>query len=114
MLNFTLTDSQGAVRVISVPVTVDLIDGLEDKDVNFSLYAYPNPTSGKVRIQVNGEIQRQYSLQVFNILGTSVLAKENNASSEETELDLSALPKGIYLIEVTDKLGKSIRRIVKE
>lgn len=113
-LLFTLTDSHGAVSEVNVPVTIDLVDGLEDKDVNFSVYAYPNPTTGHVRIQVSGEISRSFSVHLLNTLGASVLTKEHCSSQEETSLDLSALPKGVYLLEVTDQKGKSIRRIVKE
>lgn len=113
-LRFTLTDSYGAVTEAEVPVKVDLVDGLEDKDVNFSVYAYPNPTTGRVRIQVSGEISRSFSVHLLNTLGALVLSKEDCSSQEETSLDLSALPKGVYLMEVSDQNGKSIRRIVKE
>lgn len=113
-LTFTLTDSNGATKEEAITVTVDMISGLEDKDVNFSLYAYPNPTTGKIRVHVSGEIHKQYNIAVMNVLGASMLTKENVSSYDEAEVDLSALPKGIYLIEVSDKAGKSVRRIVKE
>lgn len=113
-LTFTLTDSHGAVTEASVPVKVDLVDGLEDQDINFSVLAYPNPTTGQVRVQVNGEISRSFSVEVMNTLGATVWMKENCNSAEETVLDLSALPKGVYLLSVSDQKGKSIRRIVKE
>jgi len=113
-LTFTLTDSHGAVTEASVPVKVDLVDGLEDQDINFSVLAYPNPTTGQVRVQVNGEISRSFSVEVMNTLGATVWMKENCNTAEETVLDLSALPKGVYLLSVSDQKGKSIRRIVKE
>jgi hypothetical protein len=50
----------------------------------------------------------------LNTLGATVLVKEHCIANEDTQLDLSELPKGVYLLEVTDQVGKSIRRIVKE
>jgi hypothetical protein len=114
-INFTVTDSHGASTLHSVPVVVDAITGIEDHDVNFHISTYPNPTKGKMSIHIDGEINSSFNVKVFNIFGVPVMEATNREyEQEDSELDLSVLPKGIYLIEITDQKGKSMRRIVKE
>jgi hypothetical protein len=113
-LIFTVTDNKGAEKIETLPVKVDLVAGLEDEDVNFSIYAYPNPTSGQIEIHVSGEISTHYSIDVINTFGTAVMPRKNSTNERKTSIDLSSLPTGIYLIQVSDEKGKSTRRIVKE
>lgn len=108
-LLFVVTDSHGAVSTYSMAVNVSPVLGMEENDVNFSLTAYPNPTKGKAYIHIDGEIATQYHIRVFNAMGATVLVKDTTR-----ELDLSSLQKGIYFIEITDKAGRSTRRIVKD
>jgi subtilisin family serine protease len=114
IMTFTVTDKFGAVRKMDMTVKVDLISGLEDLDILFSLTAYPNPTTGSIRVKVKGEISNTYSLRIINSLGVPLLLKENCDPRQETVIDLGTLPAGVYLLEVTDKRGKSMRRIVKQ
>jgi subtilisin family serine protease len=114
VMTFTLTDKFGAVKKIDMTVKVDLISGLEDLDILFSITAYPNPTSGIIRVNVKGEISSTYSLRLVNSLGVPLISKEECDPTQETVVDLSTLPTGVYLLEVTDRRGKSMRRIVKE
>lgn len=113
-ITFNLTDKHGATKQVDIPVRVDLINSLEDLDQLFSLTVYPNPTTGFVRIRVKGEIRSSYSVRVISTQGYTLLKKDEVDAKDETVIDLRALPKGVYLMEVTDMRGKSIRRIIKE
>lgn len=113
-ITFTVTDKFGASRKVEFPVKVDLVSGLEDLDILFSVTAYPNPTSGIIRVKVKGEVSNRYSLRLINNLGVPLVSKEDCDPTQETVVDLSTLPTGVYLLEVTDRRGKSMRRIVKE
>jgi subtilisin family serine protease len=114
-LVFTVTDSYGAITKDTVEVVVDAVSGIEDRDINFSISTYPNPVREKLAIHIEGEINSHYHVRVFNMLGISAM-EINNIPSQQmyTELDLSNLPRGIYFVEITDRSGKSTRRIVKE
>ncbi len=112
-LVFTLTDIHGAVKQDTVDVSVDVIAGLEEQESNFKLYVYPNPTSGKVAMHIGGEIRGAYTVTVRNTLGVALIKGDENRGGE-IQLDLTSLPAGIYLIEVRDDNGKSVRRVVKE
>jgi len=74
---------------------------------NVSLY--PNPTSSLLYFKSDSQIEM---IKVYNLLGKVILTKEAKGMSQ---IDISELPKGIYLIEFEFKSAeKSVKRIVKE
>jgi hypothetical protein len=113
-ISFTLTDKHGAKKTVEIAAKVDLVNGLEDLDQLFSLTVYPNPTADYVRVRIKGEIGESYSLRVMTMQGFTMINKDEISSRDEAVIDLRSLPKGVYLMEVTDRRGKSMRRIIKE
>jgi GEVED domain/Secretion system C-terminal sorting domain len=59
---------------------------------------YPNPVTDVLNLNYNTNIA---SVTVINLLGQTVLSK-NNINTAETQLNLSALTAGTYLVKVTD------------
>jgi len=74
---------------------------------NFSLY--PNPSNGKVTLQAQNNNKAQIS--VYNILGSQVYATYQDLNSE---LDLSALESGAYLVRVETEGEQTIKRLIIE
>jgi hypothetical protein len=71
--------------------------------VDKSIVVYPNPTTDKVVIDVDG----LKKVQLFN--GAGKLLQETNNNSE---LDLSAFPKGFYFLKVFTEKGIYIEKII--
>lgn len=74
------------------------------------LHVAPNPTSAITKIESHSTIE---NLQLVNSVGQSVPVNysiENNA----TWINLSELPKGVYIVEVSTALGRFKERIIKE
>ena len=70
---------------------------------------YPNPTTGMVTI--TGEKLKQ--AEVFNMLGQQMLSTKGEG--KELQIDMTALPAGVYFVTVTDEEGrKCMRKVVKE
>ncbi|MBI3143079.1 MAG: lamin tail domain-containing protein [Bacteroidetes bacterium] len=84
--------------VLPVSVAGQLNDGLR---------VYPNPTSGKVFID---GATASVSVEVYNLVGTRVLSFAN----VQNGLDLSALPKGMYILDASSN-GSPLftRRVIK-
>ncbi|MCF8258826.1 MAG: T9SS type A sorting domain-containing protein [Flavobacteriales bacterium] len=74
----------------------------------FRLRAYPNPTTGLLTIDTEG--QDILSMEVMDIRGGLVLATSTNS----TTLDLVALPSGPYLLHVVTAKGSTWQRVVKQ
>tara|TARA_B110000285_G_scaffold230103_1_gene296080 strand:+ start:673 stop:1470 length:798 start_codon:yes stop_codon:yes gene_type:complete len=65
---------------------------------------YPNPSTGIVTFTTNKN-NIGGDLSVYNIVGEQILSEQ--IIDNKIEKDLSRLPKGIYLILVTNKFGQS-------
>ena len=65
----------------------------------FQVKAYPNPTTALLTIET--ESTKELAVQMTNLLGQSVLAKREFNYS--TELNLSALPTGTYMLLLFDE-----------
>jgi Secretion system C-terminal sorting domain/SprB repeat len=79
------------------------------------LNIYPNPTFDKVLVEGNFEGDETLTLSLFDITGRQIFVQKNSVNSSIfTSIDLSALTKGIYLLEVKSASGwKKIEKIVK-
>jgi hypothetical protein len=81
---------------ITQATSVDDFDTIK----NFSIF--PNPTNGMVKISASNAGLHDYSLTIFNLLGRQVYSKPiNNVEGQiNAAIDLSALPKGVYFVEL--------------
>ena len=86
----------------------ELLDVNETKSSVFASI-HPNPTSSMVT--VTGESLRQ--AEVLNILGQQVLSVQGKGN--ELQINMVALPAGIYFVNITDEEGRRcVRKVVKE
>jgi hypothetical protein len=80
---------------------------------------YPNPNqSGIVRLSIPSTESIE-SLTLFNTIGQAVMTVPNpqqtHVAETYTELDIMALPAGIYSIQVVTASGKTgVARLVKQ
>jgi Secretion system C-terminal sorting domain len=91
--------------------STDLKDELSVKEEKVNdLVAFPNPTTGLITIKSDSKIID--SVTVNNLFGEEVQIK--NTSNSNTELDISNLPKGIYLVKVKSGDEEKVMRVIKE
>lgn len=65
---------------------------------------FPNPTSGALKLELETNESVDLTIRIFNALGQSIDQRVlNNVIGNSTqEFDFNHLPKGIYLIELSD------------
>jgi len=70
----------------------------------YGLYIFPNPCSGKFKIQIS-KLKSEVEMLIMNIHGQEILRDKFviNSSSYNKEIDLSNLSKGIYYINFRNK-----------
>lgn len=78
----------------------------------FSVSASPNPASNFFIIQWQGNSTESISIDVFNILGTSVYHRQGIQSS--TIQFGNDLPDGVYMLQVTQGSEKKIIKMIKQ
>lgn len=93
MVPLTLANCSGTTNVVE----------LENKELIF-VQVFPNPTSDKLNIFI--DYQKAFSkielkAYLFDLLGNEILSKPIN--SNNTKIDVSSLPSGIYLFSIAQK-----------
>ena len=77
---------------------------IEDQtQLNISIY--PNPTNNTLFISGN---ETPIAVAIFNVLGKEVLSVKNT-----NNINVKALPSGVYVIRISDGVGQTNRKFIK-
>jgi len=77
-----------------------------------NLLIYPNPSNGLVYINTQNTTENLQAIQLYDVLGKTILSSEN-LSAKQSTIDVSALSKGVYMIEITTENNfKQTKRLV--
>jgi hypothetical protein len=71
----------------------------------------PNPSNDKITIS-SSAITVNTLLSIFNVSGEKVL--ERQLTDTETQIDISALPRGVYFVRVQNEKMVEVGKMVKE
>ena len=91
-------DAAGNISAASEVLNVTTLFGVGLDDVDSSINIYPNPASDYILISVPEG--NSGSVSLCNASGTVI--KEDITQSNTTRIDVSALPKGFYLVKIID------------
>lgn len=72
-----------------------------------SVSFYPNPVNSILNIEIQEQIT---GIQVFNLLGEVIFAKEENTD----QIDFSNYSKGIYFVKVETDKGFVVKKVIKQ
>ncbi len=87
-----------------------------DLEYRPELLVFPNPTTGSFTLQTEG-IREAYDISVSNLQGQTLLSQKISTINElhqETSLDLSAFPSGMYIVQIKSGHLVLSQKIVKE
>ncbi|SFT87529.1 Por secretion system C-terminal sorting domain-containing protein [Lishizhenia tianjinensis] len=117
--SFTATANGNYGVIVTLNGCVDTSDciaittvGVEKVELAEAFTVYPNPTQGTFNVQFD-KVQDHIDFRIFNLAGELIQVAEMDFSNQMTmNIDL---PKGVYLLEVTDKQDqKAVVRIIKQ
>lgn len=77
------------------------------------LNVYPNPVSNKLHIELSGTVQGGGMLSILNFEGKTVLSQQISHAGLHT-LDISYMPKGIYLCRYSNATDLKTVKIIKQ
>jgi len=88
----------------------------ESPDDGFDGQVFPNPCFGQFTLQVNTETKGEMVVVIYNTLGKVVKKLHSRINNGEIleEIDISYLPKGIYLLECMLNDQKISKQIIVE
>ena len=76
-----------------------------DKIEDLSFFIYPNPVNDKLFISGN---ETPIAVAIYNVLGKEVLSIKNT-----NNINVQALPSGVYVIRISDGIGQTNRKFIK-
>jgi YVTN family beta-propeller protein len=94
--------------IISVNVIPSGTTGINEHDLFNQIKIYPNPANYNLTI----ETPAQSTIQILNIEGQ--LIKTLTTSGNKTNIDVAALPGGIYFVKVKTERGIAVKNFIKE
>jgi photosystem II stability/assembly factor-like uncharacterized protein len=84
---------------------------LEEKSKAENINIYPNPANTTITIKTPG-IAGKSLLSVYNINGQELIKQK--ISKSKTQLDISNLPSGVYIVKLVNEKAVEVRKFVKE
>lgn len=87
-----------------------VITNVRDLAGDFGIKLYPNPTSGKVNIDLTWNESKKVDVMVYNILGVQVF-RNNYFTGERITIDLSDQVTGIYLLKLNVDGQSFVRKL---
>ncbi len=90
-------------------ISADYTLGAKVSTQNVSLKVFPNPATSTLNIECP---QSQHlNVSLFNLIGEQVIQKDFKGSKET--IDISALPAGMYFINIENERNVIIKKIIK-
>ncbi|NUO00805.1 MAG: esterase-like activity of phytase family protein, partial [Saprospiraceae bacterium] len=110
----TTTDVNGCETTDEIVVTV--ITGTGEASLEGQLTLFPNPSSGLVKLSFEDFQNGEYRLELYDVLGQSILLQEFEIQSSAVtrQLDLTHLPKGAYTVHLATEGGTAVRKLILE
>jgi len=101
-------NNQGCTSTYTQTITISGV-GIETAEMSDNLMVYPNPTTGMITIQLNGQVSNA-KLFISDMMGRVVFQKVIREIKES--LDLTSLSPGIYELQINNENKTIHQRIV--
>lgn len=106
-LEYTLNDPWGATVVTGISIYVkDCGNIIKETHGKNDLRIYPNPAGNKIKVLGQGQKQ----IVMTDLSGKELIIQSYNTS--ETELDVSGLARGIYIVKVVTEKGVVSEKVI--
>ena len=91
-------------------ITVAGCAGIEQYSNNADISIYPNPGNGVLTVNMNNTDVSNTTLYVTNMIGQEVF--KTSVKDINTNIDLSALQKGVYMLTITNGASKHVEKLI--
>lgn len=107
--------SLGAKEATIAPETIESNAAPTTVLDNSNIAVYPNPTASNVTLSMNNESQTDVNVVIYTEAGRTCRSYLFNKSGDrfQTTMDISALPSGLYIMEITQGNEKVMKKLIK-
>ncbi len=88
-----------------------VLDQIAINEISISngIVVYPNPSKGMVYISSKDQLNHDYTIRIYNILGSELL--QTKAKKNTVEIDMSSFHKGCYFFQIQKGDDITLRRV---
>jgi len=97
-----LNSSRSNIYKVNNPISVN------ETENNFYVNVFPNPTTGKVNVQMSG--LANVHMNIYNMMGECIY--QHISTSAHQQIDLSRQSKGIYYLQITSSDKVVTKKII--
>ncbi|PWH84083.1 peptidase [Algibacter marinivivus] len=96
--------------------TLNIMPTLSVEEFGFENFlVFPNPNKGDFTIKLNGSKSRDIITEIYDIRGRVIFKKNYEATGDFNQsIDLNNIHSGMYILNVSDGLRKSTKKIIIE
>jgi hypothetical protein len=105
------TATQGGSYTVSI--ATDDITKASDPAILTTAFAYPNPVSSSINLNLGDSVLPLAVVDIFNASGVKVYTHQFSGQSGFTQLDLSTLIPGVYILRLNANSSVKTCRIIK-
>jgi uncharacterized protein (TIGR02145 family) len=95
---------------LSVRCVKNVTTGLGDKNYPGKFKLYPNPSKDRVTIEYTQ--YQNANIFIYNLLGNLIMQKV--LTTGKSEIDISFLPKGAYILKISGDMGSIQEKLIKD
>lgn len=109
--NLTLTNAAGCIS--SDEICFTFTTNVGEVEI-FDVQIFPNPTTEFLNIEFKQTINDDYELQIFDIKSNLVIRQNFSSTTKNHRINVSDLPKGLYLVQIISNSVFYTNKFVKE
>ena len=113
-ITYTLvvTDSKGCSD--NSTVTLDIVTGSDENEIDIAITIYPNPNDGNFQLIIDSNNEKEIDIEIINTTGQIVYNESLNKPNKKItrQVDVSNYAKGIYTIKVKGNEMSMVRSFV--
>jgi len=112
-ITYTITgNNSGCTDIQTITLTVLPCTGINEVSNNIASI-FPNPSKGNITVNF-GKAQGGTKVVVTDMIGNTVYQSSVYAGTSKLNIDLTSMPKGMYLITVSNATGKAVQKMIIE
>jgi len=108
---YGFNNANNASNCYTLRVTTGTATRGEELIVNNKISVFPNPVTDRVNIKIE-DLQGMADIRLFDIYGKLVL--QQSSSRSNTQMDITKLPSGVYVVKVSNSGKENSIKIVKQ
>jgi hypothetical protein len=106
----TNTGTNGSVtQGVQQTYTISVATGIDEKTIDLSYTAYPNPTTDGLHLKLTGFLASTYNYQLFDMSGKMIETRA--ITEEETILSMKTCTGGTYLLKIIETKAGSAKEV---